>query len=87
MYLFLSGCIMAGCFVVAVFFARSWTRTHDRFFLIFAMAFALLGIERLVLGLMNLPEAPTPKIYLIRLAAFLLIIVAIIEKNRAPSRR
>jgi hypothetical protein len=87
MYQFLSGAIMFGSFVVAVFFARSWKRSGDRFFLMFAIAFALMGIERLLLGALNLPEEPTPRIYLIRFAAFLLIVAAIIDKNRAPLRR
>ncbi len=87
MYLFLSGALMFGFFVAAVFFWRFWRRTNDRFFLIFTGAWILLGVERLVLGVMNQPEQLNPGIYFIRLAAFLLIIAAIIDKNRAPARR
>lgn len=87
MYLFLSGALMLGFFVAAVFFWRFWRRTADRFFLIFCGAWVLLGVERLVLGLLNQPEQLNPGIYFIRLAAFLLIIAAIIDKNRAPANR
>lgn len=87
MYLFLSGSLMIAFFVAAAFFWRFWRRTADRFFLIFAGAWMLLGIERLVLGLLNEPEQLNPGIYFIRLAAFLLIIAAIVDKNRAPLRR
>jgi hypothetical protein len=87
MYLFLTGCLVFGFFVAAVFFARFWRRTGDRFFLIFTGAWVLLGAERLVLGLLNQPEQLNPGIYFIRLAAFLLILIAIIDKNRAPARR
>lgn len=83
MYLFLSGALMFGFFVAAGFFWRFWRRTSDRFFLIFTGAWVLLGIERLVLGLLNQPEQLNPGIYFIRLAAFLLIIAAIVDKNRS----
>lgn len=87
MYLFSSGALMLGFFVAAVFFWLFWRRTSDRFFLIFAGAWVLLGVERLVLGILNQPEQLNPGIYFIRLAAFLLIIAAIVDKNRAPVRR
>jgi hypothetical protein len=44
-------------------------------------------VERFVLGVLNAPEQLNPGIYFIRLAAFLLILGAIIDKNRAPARR
>lgn len=87
MYLFLSGCLMFAFFIAATFFARFWRRTGDRFFLIFTGAWLLLGVERLVLGMLDQPEQLNPGIYFIRLAAFLLIIIAIVDKNRAPARR
>jgi hypothetical protein len=86
MYLFLSGALMLAFFVAAAFFLRFWRRTADRFFLIFAGAWVLLGVERLVLGIMNQPEQLNPGVYFIRLAAFLFIIIAIIDKNRTPVR-
>lgn len=87
MYLFLTGALTFGFFVAAAFFGRFWLRTGDRFFAIFCGAWVLLGIERLVLGLLNAPEQLNPGIYFIRLAAFVLIIAAIIDKNRTPARR
>lgn len=86
MYQFISGALMVLSLVAALFFWMSWRRTADRFFAIFALAFLLLGIERLILGILNLPEAPNVAMYLIRLVGFLLIIIAIVDKNRAPSR-
>ncbi len=82
MYLFLSGALTMAFFAAAVFFWRFWRRTADRFFLMFAGAWVLFGVERLVLGIMNQPEQLNPGIYFVRLAAFLLIIIAIIDKNR-----
>ncbi len=86
MFLFLSGMLMMGCFVLALFFWRYWLRTRDRFFIIFSVAWVLLGLERLGLAIRNTPEEPRAGMYFIRLAAFLLIIVAILYKNRVPSR-
>lgn len=83
MYLFLTGALMFGFYVAAIFFWRFWRRTDDRFFLIFSGAWLLLGTERLVLGILNQPEQLNAGIYFIRLAAFLLIIIAIVDKNRS----
>jgi len=80
---FLSGATMMGCFVVTVFFWRFWQRTADRLFAWFALSFFLLGMERLGIALTNAYEPTTPWIYLIRIAAFALIALAIIEKSRS----
>lgn len=87
MYQVLSGALVVLSLIPALFFAVSWRRTGDRFFLIFALAFTLLGVERTILGVLNLPESPLLSIYLIRLVAFLLIILAIVDKNRSALRR
>jgi Family of unknown function (DUF5985) len=86
MLYFLGGMLMMGCFVIAAFFWRFWLRTGDRFFIMFALAFALMGAERLGLAIINAPEEPKVGIFFLRLAAFLLIIIAILYKNRVPSR-
>lgn len=86
MFLFLSGALMMGCFVAAAFFWRYWRRTGDPFFLLFTLAWALLGAERLGLAIRNAPEEPAFGMYFVRLAAFLLIIIAIVSKNRGSRR-
>lgn len=87
MYQLITGMLAVLSLIAALFFAVSWRRTDDRFFLIFALAFTLLGVERLILGILNLPESPLLYIYMIRLVAFLLIIIAIVDKNRSALRR
>ncbi len=79
---FLSGAIMMGCFVAATFFWRSWLRTTDRLFVWFALGFLILGIERLAIVLTNAEETTTPWVYLLRVLAFALIAIAIVDKNR-----
>ena len=77
---------MMACLVTGLFFMRFWTKTHDRLFLIFASAFFMLSIERLVLGYLGTTNEPSTKIYFLRLAAFILIIIGIVDKNRAVKR-
>jgi hypothetical protein len=82
LYDFLSGAVALGFLVCAVFFLRFWRRTHDGLFLSFALAFVLLGTSQTVLALGNIPTEDRGSIYLIRLAAFLLILVGIYRTNR-----
>ena len=84
-YDFLSGAVALGFFVCGLFFLRSWKRTREELFLAFALAFALLGLGQTVLALANMPTEERGSLYLIRLAAFLLILFAIYRKNRAFS--
>jgi hypothetical protein len=49
---------------------------------LFAAAFAMLGLNYLLLAAGDRQSEFRPYLYLIRLAAFLLIIVAIVDKNR-----
>jgi Family of unknown function (DUF5985) len=77
----IQGVTMMGCLTVALFFARFWRETGDRFFLLFALAFATFGVNRLLLVALTDDEAETV-VYVVRLLAFLLIIAAVVEKNR-----
>lgn len=86
MYWFLSGAIMLGCFVASLFFCKFWKKTRDRLFLFFGVAFAILSVERLVLVLMSERSGESnAAIYLMRLSAFALIIISIVDKNRQES--
>lgn len=79
---FLSGAVFALSCVAGLFFLRFWRKTRDRFFAFFSAAFWLLALHRVVvLGLRNNDEHVSTS-YLIRLLAFVLILVAIVDKNR-----
>ena len=80
-FYFLSGCVAAGFAVAGLFFLRFWRRTGDGLFLAFAIAFWLLGIVQALLALTHFPVEERSSIYLIRLAAFVLILLAIWRKN------
>ena len=86
LYDFLSGAVALGFGVCALFFLRFWRRTREELFLAFAFAFLLLGTGQTILALANLATEERGSVYLLRLAAFLLILVAIFRKNRgAPT--
>lgn len=76
------GAIAMASFVVALFFLRFWRDTGDRLFAMFSTAFILLGVTRLGLALPKIQSEDQTVWYWVRLAAFLLILVAIIDKNR-----
>ncbi|MFN3687633.1 DUF5985 family protein [Salinarimonas sp.] len=86
MFDFTAGLISMGFFVVGLFFARFWSRSRDRLFLAFAAAFWLLAANHAIVALFGLPREEQSWVYLLRLAAFLLIIVAIVSKNLAARR-
>jgi hypothetical protein len=78
-----AGALTMGYLVAGLFFLRFWRDVRDRLFLLFAVAFGLLAIQRVLLALVaDTPEAALP-LYGLRLFAFLIIIVAIVDKNRS----
>ena len=79
----LMGAIGMAAFVIAMFFARYWRTTRDRLYLFLAASFAVQGLDRFILGLSGNVLEEQATIYLLRLVAYLLIIVAIVDKNRS----
>lgn len=79
---FLYGAIVALCVVSALCFWRFQIQTRDRFFALFAAAFVMLALNYTLLAAGDRASESRPYLYLIRLAAFLLIIAAIVDKNR-----
>ncbi|HET9813196.1 MAG TPA: DUF5985 family protein [Sphingomicrobium sp.] len=82
LYDFLSGAVALAFLACSLFFLRFWRRTREELFLAFSLSFALLGIGQTVLALASIPTEERGSLYLIRLAAFLLILFAIYRKNR-----
>jgi hypothetical protein len=81
---FLSGAVTFGFLVAGLFFLRFWKRTRDGLFLAFALAFWLLGLNQGLIALTDIPVEERSWLYLLRLAAFGLILVSIWMKNRRP---
>lgn len=78
----LHGGTAMGCLIAALYFYRFWRETRDRLFVLFAVAFAMLGVNRVALGLAHPTVESTPYLYVVRLVAFVLIAYAIVDKNR-----
>jgi hypothetical protein len=78
---FAGGALTLGFLIVGLFFLRFWRRTRDGLFLAFALAFALLATNQAVPVLAGIPSENQGYVYLLRLAAFVLIIAAVLRKN------
>ena len=81
----ISGAIVMGYAVASLLFYRFGIKTQDRLFHIFAVAFGLLGIQRLLVALDVRPAEDQVPFYLLRLMAYLLILWAIYDKNRVKA--
>lgn len=81
---FLLGATTFGFWVAGLFFLRFWLQTRDRLFAIFALAFWILAVNRFVFVLLiQVDEATSLPLYVVRLLAFSLILIAILDKNRS----
>jgi len=83
---FVSGAITMGYLVAGLFFLKFWKQSRDRLFSLFALAFFILAGQRLALALTTQNSESTIFLYVVRLVAFLLILAAIIDKNRSSER-
>ena len=79
---FLSGSITLGFLIAGLFFLRFWRRTNDTLFLAFAAAFSLLGVGQAIQALANIPQEERSYIFLIRLAAFTIILAAFVAQSK-----
>lgn len=77
----LSGMITMGFLLSGLFFLKFWVRSRDPLFAMFAVAFWLLALNQALLTILDLPREEQSWLYLLRLAAFGLIVVAIVHKN------
>jgi hypothetical protein len=80
---FLLGVIVTASLTAGAFFLKFWRKTHDLLFLGFAAAFIIEGINRTGFLFLEQPNEGTPLAYTVRLFSYLLILAAIIQKNRA----
>lgn len=79
---FVSGAIAMGYAVSVLYFLRFRRETGDRLFGFFAIAFALLAVQRTLHPLLaDSPDLET-WLYALRASAFLLIAAAVVDRNR-----
>jgi len=80
---FLLGVIVTASLTAGAFFLKFWRRTRDPLFLAFGAAFIVEGLNRTSFLFLEHPNEGRPLIYVVRLVAFLLILGAIVWKNRS----
>lgn len=80
---FLAGGAFVASLGVALYFLRFYRRTGDRLFAVFALAFLVFALNRALLQIVS--DETATWVYLVRLAAFVAILYAIVDKNtRSP---
>jgi hypothetical protein len=86
MIAFLSGALTLAFILGAVFFLRFWRRTRDRLFLAFSLAFVLLALNQVLAFALDVYSEPHSFIYWLRVIGFMLILLAIMDKNLGARR-
>ncbi len=71
-----------GCWVAGVFLFHFWRKTRDRLLALFGCAFWILCATRLMSAWAADSNEFKVQIYLMRLFAFALILLALVDKNR-----
>jgi uncharacterized membrane protein HdeD (DUF308 family) len=87
MNLVLLGAIAMASLVAGLFFLRFWKDTRDRFFLFFSVSFFVEGVNRFALAMTSDPNEGRPFFYFVRFLSFLLILIAIVDKNLSSKER
>jgi hypothetical protein len=75
------GALSMACAIVGLFLFKFWRQTADRLFVFFGVAFWTLGAHWFGLAFVNPGIESRHELYLLRLAAFLVLIVGIVDKN------
>jgi Family of unknown function (DUF5985) len=86
----MSGALLLSYVIAGAYFFRFWRRIRDRLFLHFALAFWLFASNQLVTSILDVRDDTSGYEHLLRILGFVLIIVAIVDKNwhgRTPHMR
>ena len=83
----LLGAIAMASLTAGLFFLRFWRDTKDRFFLFFSISFFVEGLNRFALATTGHPNEDRPFFYFVRFLSFLLILIAIADKNWSKKSR
>jgi hypothetical protein len=84
---FLAGALTLAYSIAALHFVHFWRRTSDRLFLSFALAFTLFALNQLVVWLVGAADERGNYAYVLRVLGFVLILVAIVDKNVFSRKR
>lgn len=82
LHLVLRGALALASWVAGLFFLRFWRLSRDRLFIFFCAAFWLLAVNWLSIAANHWVPETRHQAFMVRLLAFVLIIVGVIDKNR-----
>jgi hypothetical protein len=86
LHVFLGGAIACASLVAGLFFVRYWVISRDRFFIFFSAAFGIMAANWAAIATLAPTEETRHYFYVLRLLAFVMILFAIVDKNRRPRR-
>ncbi len=75
------GMVAMASVVASLAFFKFWKVSGDRFFGWFALSFALMALNRVALAIIPLDIEGRSLLFWLRLFAYLLILLAIVDKN------
>jgi hypothetical protein len=79
---FLWGALAMSGWLAGLFFLKFWRVSGDRLFMFFFLAFSMLALNWLGLALVPSVAETRHQVFILRLLAFVLIIVGVVDKNR-----
>ncbi|MGH9523173.1 MAG: DUF5985 family protein [Terriglobales bacterium] len=84
---FLWGMLTMATLIAGLFFLRYWKLTGERLFAFFSLAFAVMAVSWIGLAAVDPALKLGQYMYLIRLLAYIILIIGIIDKNSRERRR
>jgi hypothetical protein len=84
--IFVAGLLVMAAFVIGLRFLKFWRLSRDRFFVWFAAAFWTFGLGWVIRTFDPGVGEHAHLVYLPRLAGFLMIVIAILDKNRQAEK-
>lgn len=83
----MSGALIFAYAVAGVHFIQFWRRTGDRLFAHFGAAFWLFALNQLAVSVPAVANETVGYVYLLRVLGFVIILIAIIDKNMFRTQR
>jgi hypothetical protein len=83
----LSGALIFAYAIAGIHFLQFWRRTGDRLFGHFAVAFWLFALNQFAISVPVVGDENGSYLYLLRILGFVLILIAIVDKNIVRPQR
>jgi hypothetical protein len=84
---FLAGALTTLYLLIAICFLKFWKRGRDRLFLFFAIAFGLFALNQIGSTIVSATDERSGYVYILRVLGYVLILWAIVDKNKPAGRK